>query len=143
MKTRLAAAVAGLLIVSGLPLAHADAIDEIATLNTNRIGFMNLHPISSINVKLNVITRTVAPERLMALTKSVTSYAEFTQAMLRAAAEAEQREAWLEAALFYRGAEFYMTEDHQWKVETLQEVHRIARSRPAEDCRLSHRGALW
>lgn len=117
MKHKLTTSVAGILVMWSLSVAHGDAIDEMRALNTNRIGFMDLHPLSSINVKLNAMARTIPPETLMQLTQSVTSYAGFTHAMLRAAAEAEEREAWLEAALYYRGAEFYMTENREQKVE--------------------------
>lgn len=86
-------------------------------LYSNPVGFMNLHPKSSINVRLNGMARVIDPKVLKELAQGVTTYAGFQDAMLAAAKKAELDEAWLEAALYYRAAEFYVTDDASRRAE--------------------------
>lgn len=73
-----------------------------------RPGFLDLHPDPPFNFLLNRLAWTNAPDELVQLGRSIHTMEDCVREMLAAAKQAEADGRLLEAASYWRGAEFYM-----------------------------------
>jgi pimeloyl-ACP methyl ester carboxylesterase len=80
-------------------------------------GYYSYSDDETLNFMLNRLAWHINHERLVKIGKKVSSLEHFVSVMLKEAEEDEQKGLLLEAGYLYRGAEFFMTQEHPRKKE--------------------------
>ncbi|MDJ0790104.1 MAG: alpha/beta hydrolase [Myxococcota bacterium] len=80
-------------------------------------GYLDLHPNPAFNFFMNRLRWTNAPDELRRVGARITTMEDWVREMLEAAKAAEAEGRLLEAANYWRAAEFYMGTDHPAKAE--------------------------
>ncbi len=84
---------------------------------TPRPGYLSLHPNRSLNFLMNRLRSTIPPGELIEVGRNIETLEDWVREMLAAGRQAETDGRLLEAANYYRGAEFYMVEGQAGKEE--------------------------
>jgi len=88
-------------------------------------GFLNLHPDPPFNFLLNRLASTNSPDELTELGRSIQTMEDCVRVLLDAAQRAEAEGRLLEAANFWRGAEFYIPAGEPGKSEAYERFREL------------------